>query len=381
MIGFEKSSSPTKMLNDVAVAEIYANLTSGSDIGTARPLVENKNLCFMGVTRIGEFDLSAQDARRLLSSPINPNGKPNSDVVKPWRNAIDLTRRDRGLYIVDFGIDLSEQEAALYELPFEAVKAKVKPGRDNNRRDTYRSKWWMFGEPRANLRAALRGKGRYIATPLVSKHRVFAWFEPNVVPENLINAIARDDDYFFGVLHSRIHETWGLHQGTQLEDRPRYTPDSTFDTFPFPWPPGTEPSEDADPRVKAIADAARELVRLRDAWLHPPGTPEAELKDRTLTNLYNKRPAWLAHAHGVLDKAVFAAYGWTEEPAALPEQELLARLLALNHERAATQPAKAAKQAKAGRKRKDVEGESANSRSPAGMTGRKAKTNADPLRG
>ncbi len=102
-------------------------------------------------------------------------------------------------------------------------------------------------------------------------------------------------------------------------------------TFPFPWPPGTEPSESEDARAKAVADAARELARLRDNWLNPPdGSPE-ELKKRTLTNLYNKNPEWLANAHRTLDVAVFAAYGW---PSDLSKEEILARLLKLNHERA-----------------------------------------------
>ncbi len=85
--------------------------------------------------------------------------------------------------------------------------------------------------------------------------------------------------------------------------------------------------------MKAIADAARELVRLRDAWLNPPGIAPEELKKRTLTNLYNQRPDWLANAHRALDEAVFAAYGW---PSGL-EEEILSRLLALNDERAAGQ--------------------------------------------
>ena len=98
----------------------------------------------------------------------------------------------------------------------------------------------------------------------------------------------------------------------------------------LPWPPGTEPKD--DPRVNAIAEAARELVEKRDAWLNPPGTSELERKDRTLTNLYNKRPAWLADAHRKLDEAVFAAYDW---PSILTDAEILERLLALNHERSA----------------------------------------------
>ena len=86
-----------------------------------------------------------------------------------------------------------------------------------------------------------------------------------------------------------------------------------------------------DTRVQAIAAAARELVAKRDAWLNPPGATAAELKQRTLTNLYNARPTWLDHAHAALDRAVAAAYGW---PADLPAGEILARLLALNGARA-----------------------------------------------
>jgi type II restriction/modification system DNA methylase subunit YeeA len=274
----------------------------------------------------------------MLSAPPNPNGKPNSDVVRPWINAKDFTANTRGHFIIDFGTNLSEPEAALYELPFQYVKKHVFRARAENKREGYRTRWWLHGEPRPELRVALNGKTRYILTPGVSKHRIFDWRHSTAIPDHAIFAFARDDDYFFGVLHSSAQELWALTKGTQLESRPRYTPDSTFDTFPFPWPPGTEPSEEEDPRVKAIANAARELVRLRDAWLDPPGIAPEELKNRTLTNLYNKRVkgecAWLDNAHRALDEAVFAAYGW---PSNLSREEILARLLALNHDRAAAQ--------------------------------------------
>jgi hypothetical protein len=113
---------------------------------------------------------------------------------------------------------------------------------------------------------------------------------------------------------------------------PSYNSGTTFETFPFPWLPGSEPKD--SPLLEAIAEAARDLAAKRDVWLNPPGASPDDLKKRTLTNLYNARPAWLADAHRKLDEAVFAAYGWT---AALPDAEILERLLALNHERAATQ--------------------------------------------
>ena len=150
-----------------------------------------------------------------------------------------------------------------------------------------------------------------------------------VVIDGQLVAIARSDDYFFGVLHARPHELWALRLGTSLEDRPRYTPTTAFETYPFPWPPGTEPTD--DPRVQAISAAAKALVEWRDAWLNPPGLSEAELKKRTLTSLYNQRPPELAALHASLDAAVFAAYGWPEE---LTDEEILERLLALNLQRA-----------------------------------------------
>src|SRR5581483_6626609 len=239
----------------------------------------------------------------------------------------------RNMWTIDFGTAMTEAEAAQYEAPFEYVKSVVYPVRKRNHRDTYRERWWLYAEARPGMRKAIASVSRYFATPRVSKHRLFVWQEPRVLCNDGTIVFAREDDYFFGVLHSHIHEVWARSQGTQLREAEsgfRYTPNSTFETFPLPWPPSKEPK--GDPRVKAIAEAAKELVEKRDAWLNPPGTSELERKDRTLTNLYNKRPAWLADLHRKLDEAVFAAYGW---PPTLTDAEILERLLALNHERAA----------------------------------------------
>jgi len=109
----------------------------------------------------------------------------------------------------------------------------------------------------------------------------------------------------------------------EVESGFRYTPTTTFETFPFPLP--------TDEQRERVGEAARRLVELRDGWLNPPGLDPADLAERTLTNLYNQRPTWLDHAHAALDAAVFATYGW---PADLPDPEILERLLALNLERA-----------------------------------------------
>jgi hypothetical protein len=103
--------------------------------------------------------------------------------------------------------------------------------------------------------------------------------------------------------------------------------------LPLPWPPGQEAWRDL--RLHAIVDAAHELNNLREKWLNPPDAAEAELKKRTLTNLYNTRPAWLKAAHDTLDRAVWVAHGWDVlDPRETSDDELLQRLLGLNHERA-----------------------------------------------
>jgi type II restriction/modification system DNA methylase subunit YeeA len=243
------------------------------------------------------------------------------------------------MYIVDFQ-NKTEAESALFELPFEFVRHHVYPSRRENNRLRRREHWWQHGEKNLGMRKALHGLRRYIASPRVSKHRFFMFVPFQTLADSRVVVIARDSAYFIGTLESSAHKAWSVRTSSRHGhgNSMTYNIESCFDTFPFPWPPGTEPSEEADARVKAIADAARELVHLRDAWLNPPGIAPEELKNRTLTNLYNQREkgecAWLDNAHRALDEAVFAAYGW---PSDLAKEEILARLLALNHERAAAQ--------------------------------------------
>jgi type II restriction/modification system DNA methylase subunit YeeA len=340
IVGFESPEEVVDgplLLDGEPVAVIHPDLTSGTNTTVAAILPENAGICFMGTTKVGAFDLEPEVARKMLAAPLNPNGRPNSDVVRPWVNALDITRRPRGMFIIDFGTEMSEEEAALYEMPFEYLRKHVRPLRRKNKRAGYKEKWWLHGEPRPDMRVALGGVEKYIITPSVSKHRLFAWLPTEVLPDHAAFIFARDDDYFFGVLHSRLHEVWARQMGTQLrefESGFRYTPTSTFETFPFPWPPGKEPKR--DPRVKAIAAAAKELVEKRDHWLNPEDISPEDLAKRTLTNLYNERPAWLDHAHARLDAAVFAAYGW---PAALTNEEILEKLLVLNRDRSGAETA------------------------------------------
>ncbi|MCY4101653.1 MAG: N-6 DNA methylase [bacterium] len=343
-------------LDGAAVDEIYTDLTArrdgiGVDLTNARRLAENDGVAFMGDTKGAPFDIPGDLAREWLRLPANPNGRTNADVLKPWVNGMDLTRRPAGKWIIDFGATMPANEAALYEEPFRWVAENVRPAWDGQRKAGRRDAWWLHHRPRPSMWAALDGLSRYIATPRLAKHRLFVWLDARICPDSQLIVIACDDDTTFGVLHSRFHEVWSLRLGSSLEDRPRYTPTSTFATFPFPTDlVPTVPATDyaSDPRSAAIATRARRLVELRDRWLNPPewvewadepvpGYPKRpvprdeqaakELKKRTLTNLYNARPQWLADAHEALDEAVAAAYGW---PADISDESVLRELLTLN---------------------------------------------------
>ena len=325
VICFDDGSEEVRKLNGEVVSRINIDLTSGVDLTLAKRLQENLDIAFRGIDKIGEFDIEEATAMSMMGQS-NPDGRSNRDVIKRWINGKDITERPRDVWAIDFGVNLSETEAALYEAPFEYVKRVVRPTRIRNRMQWRAENWWLHGSPASTMRQKLSSMTRYIATPKVSKHRFFVWLTADMLPSNLVIAIASEDDYVFGVLSSYFHELWARSVGSQLresESGGTYTPTTCFQTFPFPRPTGE--------RREAISTTAAELNRLREGRLNPPEATATELSRRTLTNLYNERPTWLSNVHSRLDAAVAAAYGW---PANIPEAEILERLLALNLERA-----------------------------------------------
>ena len=332
IICFDDGSESFRMLDGIRTSNINADLTSGPDLTRAIQLAENSDVSFMGEIKVGPFEISRDIAEEMIRKP-NPHGKPNSDVVKHWMIGRDINQTNSDMWIIDFGNDMSESEASLYEAPFEYVVANVKPDRVNNRMRRRAERWWIHGSPAPRMRNALKDLSRYIGTSQVSRHRVFSFIDGDVLPDHTIIVFARDDDYFLGILHSHIHTHWAASIGSQLresESALRYTSTTCFETFPFPRP--------TDEQRDSIATAASELDQLRENWLNPtdmlgqPALPADRLRRRTLTNLYNAYPSWLANAHAKLDEAVADAYGW---PSDLNDEQILDRLLALNLRRAA----------------------------------------------
>ena len=460
MVGFDDGSERQKSLDGRNVHSINANLSSIADTTTAKALGHQEDLWAYGSQQKAPFDIAEQIAVEMLHSP-NPNGFPNSDVVRPSFNAAQFLRRTRLTWVIDFGMEKDEARASRYEMPFAFSAKHILPLRKNHREPVQRKFWWMHARPSPAYRQFVTMNSWLLVTPAVSKHRVFARVDSAEVPDHQLIVFARSDDCFLGTLQSRYHEVWARAQATQVREREsglRYTPRACFETFPFPFPDdlatpsvsavrrgisveptaaiapssvgaaysapdgarststtayidaapngaapergvhaaSTPPSPEVLKRTEvrapstpeqhraAIAAAARELNDLRERWLNPPEWTEtrylefpgtvggpwdryianaegrmkkgevgtvryprleprdaecaAKLKKRTLTNLYNERPAWLDFAHKKLDAAVAAAYGW---PADLSDEQILEKLLALNIERAAEE-AKAA---------------------------------------
>tara|TARA_R110002072_G_scaffold286175_2_gene451196 strand:+ start:2864 stop:5938 length:3075 start_codon:yes stop_codon:yes gene_type:complete len=349
IVCFSTKSDEPCTLNGNEIHHISPTLTAGVDIAESRVIPKNTDLAWVGTKKSGLFNMNHSEGRELLASGGNPNGLGNLSVVKPWVQGKTVGGRNEGKWIIDFGIDMPISEASLFEKPFHIVKERVYEVRQKNKRKYYRDNWWRHAETRSGMRNACLSLTRCLLTVAHSKHRLYSWMQPSSLPDGGLFIFARSDDYFFGTLHSSINELWALRQGTQLEDRPRYTPTTCFETFPLPWSPGDEPGE-GDPQRPlhdAIGDAAATLNEQRERWLNPPEwvkpiadkidaeddfadvlalsgeeaqrlirqsaidaacAKDPKLKKRTLTNLYNERPTWLRLAHKALDEAVIAAY-------------------------------------------------------------------------
>lgn len=313
---------------------IHANLTTGADVAAAKALKANDGLCSPGVKLHGSgFLVTPAQARALGLGRI----AGLEERIREYRNGRDLTGRSRGLMVIDlFGMTEAEVRQK-YPDVYQWLLDRVKPERNSNSRQSYRENWWVFGEPRKEMRYALRNIPRYIATVETSKHRSFQFFEINVAPDNRLVCVASNDAYVLGVLGSAAHVTWALSAGGTLEDRPVYNKTHCFDTFPFP---------NATPHQKrVIGQLAEELDAHRKRVL-------AEHPDRlTLTELYNVlekgrsreeltaremeiyqmgQVGVMLDLHGRIDHAVADAYGW---PVDLEEARILENLVALNAER------------------------------------------------
>ena len=311
------------------LGQIHADLTIGANVTGTIALLANGNVTYRG-HEIG-------GAGFIVSPETAANFGP-CDCIRPYRNGRDLTDKPRGALVIDlFGLT-SEEVRRRFPTVYQWLLERVKPERDQNRMDSVREKWWLHRRQREDLRNALAGLPRYIATVETAKHRTFQFLDTTIAPDNMLVCIALDDGFHLGVLSSQIHITWALAAGGTLEDRPRYNKTRCFDPFPFP---AATPTQQA--RIRALGEEL-DAHRKRQQAAHP---------DLTLTGMYNVLEklragealtakdktlheqglvAVLRQIHDELDAAVLDAYGWNDLAPANPDA-LLERLVALNAER------------------------------------------------
>jgi len=318
---------------------INADLTIGADLTQTKPLLSNDALCSPGVKLHGDGFIVDRATAKRLGLGRQPGLKSH---IREYRNGKDLTGRYRDMLVIDlFGLNATEARKRFPEV-YEHLLEHVKPQRrlafeKSGTKDAqeYLNRWWLFGKPRQELRPALAGLKRYIATVETTKHRVFQFLDASILPDNMLIAIGVDDAYHLGVLSSRIHRVWALRAGGWLGvgNDPRYSKSRCFDPFPFP--------EATASLKRKIATLADELDMLRKRML-------ADHPQVTLTGLYNaleeiKAAAPLSQKsqgvkdqgsvlilkdlHEQIDALVASAYGW---PANMNDGEILANLVTLN---------------------------------------------------
>lgn len=355
--------------------KVRANLTVGANFSNIRGLISNDVLASRGMSLHGAgFILTPTKAGSLGLGAVPDLEKH----ILPYRNGRDVAQRPRGVMVIDLyplGIDdVQIRFPAVHQHLLETVK----PERDQNNRASYREFWWIFGEPRKDLRPVLAGLSRFITTVETSRHRFFQFLDAGIRPDNKLVNIGLDRSEFLSVLSSRQHVVWSIATGGWMGagNDPVYAKSLTFDQYPFPL--------SVDPQLKPVDPHFAQQERLRELGERLDSFRRerlAEHKFLTMTKLYNVLErlreldngcdvapltdaerdvhqaglvSVLKDIHDDIDRVVFVAYGWDDLAPALvgkpgatlpsphksPEQEeaeeeLLTRLVALNRERAA----------------------------------------------
>ncbi len=377
------TSEQTGDFGEVAVAltektgVIHADLSVGANVTSAVAMQANGGLTSRGVMLFGAGFIVTPEVATSLGLGTAPGLER---VIRNYRNGRDLTDAPRGVKVIDaFGLaaeDLRSQFPAVYQWLLE----RVKPERDTNRDIQIKHNWWLHGRTRGEIRLALKGLPRYIATVETAKHRTFQFLDASILPDNKLIAIALDDAFHLGVLSSRAHGAWALAAGSWLGvgNDPVYVKSRCFETFPFPdESTGLTPelrqkiaslAEQIDAHRKKVlgqsgadgsdlARAARMRPQPSPAAPAPSATSTPASKALTLTGLYNvlealreQRPLTakekqihtqglvgvLKELHDELDCAVLQAYGL---PNHASTDDILTHLVALNAERATQEAA------------------------------------------
>lgn len=320
---------------------IGSGLAIGAELEGMNALTASDGVCGLGVALHGSgFILDANEAKLLK--------KYGPEIIKPYLGGSDLVRERRERYLIDFSFMSEEAARSANPQAFERVLTHVRPERIINRREAIKRLWWRFGWERPEIRKALAGLPRYIATTETARHRVFQFLDAEILPDHMVIIVASPDSFHLGVLSSSIHVVYSVAAGGRLGvgNDPRYNKTRCFD--PFPFPDCTEKQKERIRKLAEELDAHRKraqakhqlgltdiynvLEKIRAADTRGEGTPPPQLTEKDKAIHDAALVSTLKQLHDDLDKAVADAYGWAWP---LTDAEILEKVVALNAARAA----------------------------------------------
>lgn len=311
LVNWSRQAPQINYLNNQIVKQINSALTAKIDLSKAEIIRSNKNFSFVGPQPNGKGFLINGD---LAAGWISEDSR-NAEVVKLFSGATDLARIPHGSpsrWIIDFS-DMPIEQASEYQAPFEHVRQHVKPEREGNREAILREKWWRFKRTNESMRKVLESLDLYFNIPRHAKWSIFLPADKSWLPGDSTVVVASDDFYILGVITSGIHRIWVYAKSSTIKGDLRYTPNTCFETFPFPQTPSAQ---------------IVQQIRAKALELHQYRSDQMQQKQWGITKLYNAyfhEPAsQLYKLHKQLDALVLQAYGFD------PTDDLLEKLLALN---------------------------------------------------
>ena len=343
-------------------------LEDSQDIGVPHCLPDNADRIYQGTIFLGDgFLISHEDAHTIIREDKN-----NSEVIFSVINGDEVSSnplQEAGRSIINF-LNKSEDEAGKYLRPFEIVTTKVKPSRLAQKNPSAKKYWWRYYRYNVDCYAKVKALSYCFAAIWVSKYLNFSVLPSNYIYTNSLYIFATDRWDLYAVVQSTLHEVWARKYSGSLETRLRYTPTDCFDTFPFPEGLWQTPS----PALADLGERYHEHRRalMRQLWLgltdiynlfHTRDLTPAQVTKVSKKSAEEAEAGYqgiieLRRLHRGLDIAIRDAYGWTDlnlghdfvEVETLPEndrvrytisptarKEVLKRLLAENHHRAAAE--------------------------------------------
>jgi len=310
-------------LDGQTVEAINSRLRGKPERPDPTKLRANTGLSFQGSILVGTegFTLKPEVRDELIVKDLR-----NADRIFPYIGGEEVNSsptQEHSRYVISFGA-MGLEEAGRWPDLLDRVRALVKPDRDKVKRKAHKKYWWHYGDKRPALYEAIQPLERCLVTARVTKHLCFSFQPTNRVMNEKLYVFPIDSYSPFACLQARLHIVWTWLLSSTMKNDLNYSATDCFETFPFPQP---------DPRqeIPELEEIGRKLYETRAAFMRET--------DQGLTQTYNllKDPTCtdsaiehLRDLHLQLDRAVLAAYGWSDidvPPYTTPETEAESRAL------------------------------------------------------